>query len=253
MSMIRLLIISILSVACVKDAWSQSEVANPVDDKSHTIFNGTDLEGWDGDPRLWSVKDSVIRGETTWRKRTSGNTFLIWKEPAKDFQLSFSFRCNATNNSGVQYRSRRVKKGEPTNKGRKARNDWVVVGYQHEIRNESAFPDVPCFIYDEGGPRGRICLTGEKAIWGPDGKQVEGEPLITEAEFKALMKIDDWNDVMISAEGNRIRHFLNGRLVLDFTDNHPELARQAGMIALQLHAGKSMWAEFKDLRLEHIE
>ena len=26
------------------------------------IFNGKDLSGWDGDPRLWSVKDGVIRG-----------------------------------------------------------------------------------------------------------------------------------------------------------------------------------------------
>ncbi|MCP4816306.1 MAG: DUF1080 domain-containing protein, partial [Planctomycetaceae bacterium] len=29
------------------------------------IFNGKDLTGWDGDPRLWSVKDGAIRGETT--------------------------------------------------------------------------------------------------------------------------------------------------------------------------------------------
>ena len=29
------------------------------------IFNGKDLSGWDGDSRLWSVKDGVIHGETT--------------------------------------------------------------------------------------------------------------------------------------------------------------------------------------------
>ena len=29
------------------------------------LINGRDLAGWDGDPRLWSVKDGVIRGETT--------------------------------------------------------------------------------------------------------------------------------------------------------------------------------------------
>ena len=30
-----------------------------------SIFNGKDLNGWDGDPTLWSVKDGVIHGETT--------------------------------------------------------------------------------------------------------------------------------------------------------------------------------------------
>ena len=30
-----------------------------------SIFNGKDLTGWDGDPRLWSVKEGAIHGETT--------------------------------------------------------------------------------------------------------------------------------------------------------------------------------------------
>ena len=33
-----------------------------------------------------------------------------------------------------------------------------------------------------------------------------------------LMKLDDWNDVVIRVQGNRIQHFYNGRLTLDFTD-----------------------------------
>nr|MCU0720802.1 DUF1080 domain-containing protein [Pirellula sp.] len=28
-----------------------------------SIFTGKDLDGWDGDPTLWSVKDGVIHGE----------------------------------------------------------------------------------------------------------------------------------------------------------------------------------------------
>ncbi len=70
-----------------------------------TIFNGKDLSGWDGDTTLWSVKDGVIHGETTAEKKANGNTFLIWEDGGtKDFELRLSFRCNATNNSGIQYR-----------------------------------------------------------------------------------------------------------------------------------------------------
>ena len=40
---------------------------------------------------------------------TSSNTFIIWKDGVtKDFELRLSFRCNATNNSGIQYRSKHI-------------------------------------------------------------------------------------------------------------------------------------------------
>ncbi|MCA9171356.1 MAG: DUF1080 domain-containing protein, partial [Planctomycetales bacterium] len=51
-------------------------------------------------------------------------------------------------------------------------------------------------------------------------------------------------------KGNHIRHYLNGRLILDFKDEHPELALKSGVLALQLHAGKPMWTEFKDIRVK---
>jgi hypothetical protein len=41
------------------------------------LFNGKDLTGWDGDPKLWSVKDGVLRGETTKENAAKGNTFII--------------------------------------------------------------------------------------------------------------------------------------------------------------------------------
>ncbi len=121
-------------------------------------------------------------------------------------------------------------------------------GYQHELRNENKFPNTSAFIYDEGGKRGRICLVGEKATWEPTGKKVTGK-LITEEEYQKLFKLDDWNDVVIIGKGNHIQHYMNGRLILDFTDNAPDLALLDGILAVQLHAGKPMWAEFKNIRI----
>jgi hypothetical protein len=211
------------------------------------IFNGEDLTGWDGDPRLWSVRDGAIHGETTAQHPANGNTFLIWKDGVtKDFELRLSFRCTATNNSGIQYRSKHITEGN-------VRNPWVVRGYQHEIRNQVALPSVAGFIYEEGGKRGRMCLVGEKAVWGEDGKKTVTETLIDAAEFEKLFKLDDWNDVVIIAKGPHIRHYLNNRLILDCTDNHPQLALREGVLALQLHAGKPMWAEFKDLRIKELK
>ena len=211
-----------------------------------SIFNGKDLTGWDGDPKLWSVKDGAIHGETTAENPAPGNTFLIWKEGVtKDFQLRLSFRCTATNNSGIQYRSKHVTEG-------KVRNSWVVRGYQHEIRNQDELASVSGFIYEEGGKRGRMCLVGEKATWGEDGKKEVTDTLIDEQGFQELFKLDDWNDVVIVAQGNRLQHYLNNRLILDCTDNHPQLSLREGILALQLHAGKPMWVEFKNIRIQHL-
>jgi hypothetical protein len=211
------------------------------------IFNGKDLTGWDGDPKLWSVKDGAIHGETTVENPANGNTFLIWTGGVtKDFELRLSFRCSAANNSGIQYRSKHITDG-------KVRNKWIVRGYQHEIRNEVTLPSVAGFIYDEGGKRGRICLVGEKATWGADGKKQVTDKLIDADQFKQLFKLDDWNEVVIIGKGNRIQHYLNNRLILDFTDDDPQLALREGILALQLHAGKPFWTEFKDIRIKAIE
>ena len=219
--------------------------AEPAD--MQPLFDGKDLAGWDGDPRLWSVRDGVIHGETTPENVAAGNTFLIWKGgEVGDFELRLSFRCNATNNSGIQYRSKHIT-------DESVKNKWVVRGYQHEIRNEEKFPNVSGCIYDEGGSRARICQVGEQATWETEGgKKVATTPLIDQEAFKDLMKVDDWNDVVIRAEGNHIRHYLNGRLILDFTDNDAKRALAKGVLALQLHGGKPMWAEYRNIRLKAL-
>ncbi|MDA0661145.1 MAG: DUF1080 domain-containing protein [Planctomycetota bacterium] len=210
------------------------------------IFNGKDLTDWEGDSRLWSVRDGAIRGETTEQNQAQGNTFLIWnKGTVRDFELRLSFRCNATNNSGIQYRSQRITDDTAT-------NPWVVAGYQHEIRNEHRFPDVAGFIYDERGSRGRLCFVGEQSTWHADGKQKISATLIEESDFQKLFQLDHWNDVVIVAQGNRIRHFMNDKLIVDFTDLEPKLALSEGVLALQLHAGAPMWVEFKDIQLKTL-
>src|SRR5262249_37113537 len=211
------------------------------------LFNGKDLNGWDGDTRLWSVKDGVLRGATTKENLAKGNTFIIWKKDVlKDFDLRLSFRMNATNNSGIQYRSKHITEG-------KVSNAWVVRGYQHELRNENKFPNTSSFIYDEGGKRGRMCLVGERVVWTAEGRKDIKEKFLTQEAFDKLMRLDDWNDVVILGKGKNIKHYLNGQLVVDFTDEEPKLASPEGILALQLHAGSPMWVEFKNIRLKHLK
>lgn len=54
-----------------------------------TIFNGTDLTGWEGNKDLWSVKDGTITGITPpdpadpKKGIIKHNTFLVWENPAR--------------------------------------------------------------------------------------------------------------------------------------------------------------------------
>ena len=239
--------LAVLGLSCNVLAADAARTAPAEPSGMQTLFTGKDLSGWDGDPRLWSVKDGLLRGETTAENPAMGNTFVIWKAgTVKDFDLRLSFRMNASNNSGIQYRSRHITDSS-------AKNKWVVRGYQHELRNETKLPTVSGFIYDEGGKRGRICLVGEQVTWEPDGKTVVRADLIDQEGFEKLFKLDDWNDVVIMAQGNHIQHYMNNRLIVDFTDNEPQLALREGIVALQLHAGKPMWVEFRNIRLKELK
>lgn len=236
------------SNAVAADPGGSVVITAPPEGRMTPIFNERDLSGWDGDPRLWSVRDGVIHGETTEELRARGNTFLIWQGgETNDFELRLSFRCSDTNNSGIQYRSVRIP-------AEQARNNWVVRGYQHEIRNERDLPNVAGFVYDEGGLTGnrkRIILVGQKGCWVDDHLETDGTVLITADEFRRLFRLNDWNDVVIRAEGTHIRHYLNNRLIVDFTDS-PDRALRSGVLALQLHAGRPMFAEFRNIRIRHL-
>src|SRR6266487_1963497 len=48
------------------------------------LFDGKTLDGWDGDPRLWSVRDRAIVGSTD-GVSISENSFLITKRDYSDF------------------------------------------------------------------------------------------------------------------------------------------------------------------------
>src|SRR5262245_2378509 len=72
------------------------------------LFDGKDLAGWDGNPKLWSVKDGVIVGQTTDANPINGNTFLVWTNGmVGDFELRCSYKIQPNNdkgfaNSGIQ-------------------------------------------------------------------------------------------------------------------------------------------------------
>ena len=209
-----------------------------------SLFNGHDLTGWDGNPKLWSVKDGAITGQTTVENPAPGNTFLIWTNgTVADFELRCSFRLvpgdsKGFANSGVQYRSKIL---DPAN--------WVVGGYQADME---AGPNYTGILYEERMSRQIMAQRGEKVIWGKDcQKQVVGS-VGSAAEIEASLKKGDWNDYVIIAQGNHLRQWVNGKQTIDVTDECESKRAMSGVLALQLHAGSPMMAQFKNIRIKTL-
>jgi hypothetical protein len=204
------------------------------------IFDGKDLTDWEGNPKLWSVRDGCIRGETTKQTPTSGNTFCIWTggTAVGDFDFRCSYRLHG-GNSGIQYRSHRIT-------GEKEKNAWVVGGYQCEIAGAG---NRDGYLYEERGKRGRMALVGDIVRWDAGGRHVLGQLDDPNSIFAAYRK-DDWNELAVIAEGNHVRHFINGVQTVDFTDEDPQNALKSGVLAIQIHAGGPMVIEMKDLRIK---
>jgi hypothetical protein len=212
------------------------------------LFNGKDLAGWKG-LDFWSVKDGAITGQTTKEKPTKGNTFLVWEGEVADFELTFQYKIVDENgqsagfgNSGVQYRSKVVDE-----KG------FVVAGYQGDFECGKTYSGI---LYEEKG-RGILAKRGEKVVIheGADAKKPKIEvtgSLGKTDEIQAKIKPADWNEYRIVAKGGHLQHFINGVQTIDVTDETAVGAKK-GVLALQLHAGKPMTVQFKDLILKEVK
>jgi type 1 glutamine amidotransferase len=200
------------------------------------IFNGKDLDGWDGNPEFWSVQDGAITGRTTAEKPTQGNTFILWRQgELDDFELRLQYKL-VDGNSGIQYRSADLGK-------------WVVGGYQGDFEAGDTYSGI---LYDERG-RGILAQRGQKTTVGADGKPQVTGAVGDSAELQKAIKKEDWNDYTIVARGNHFQHFINGKQTVDVTDDDPKNREMAGILALQLHAGPPMTVQFRNIRLKRLK
>jgi len=213
-----------------------------------SLFDGKTLNGWEGNPALWSVVDNAITGRTSAEAPLKSNTFLIWKGgETRNFELRVRFRFlnnneKKTANSGVQYRSRVV---DPAG--------WVVGGYQGDFDAAGRYVGM---LYEEKG-RGIIAKPGERVrlVAPPAGAKTKPEVVGATApaeKVAAAFKPADWNDLVIIAEGNHLRHYLNGTMTADVTDLDAEKGAAAGVLALQVHTGPPMTVQFQSILLKKL-
>jgi hypothetical protein len=181
------------------------------------IFDGKTLNGWEGNTNYWRVENgSIVAG---WIERKQPlNDFLATRREFGNFELRLQYKLEGTNgfvNGGVQFWSQRVP------------NNFEVSGYQADLG-----ADTDGNLYDESR-RNRNVAEAKK-----------------ETRQKAL-KLGDWNDYRIRAEGAHIQLWLNGVKTVDYVEADASIP-QRGIIALQIHGGAYTRVQYRNLVLEEL-
>jgi hypothetical protein len=178
--------------------------------KKHTIFNGKDLTGW----KIYGTEKWYVENGLLVCESgpDKGYGYLATDKFYKNFDLTVEFLQEANGNSGVFFRS--------TIEGTK------ISGWQCEVAPKG---------HDTGGiyeSYGRGWL-----------KQIEEEK-------ENILKVDKWNKLRIRVVGDRVQTWLNGKPMVDFSDE--KIGKANGSIALQIHDGGGIRVKWRKLIVEEL-
>lgn len=203
------------------------------------IFDGRSFKQWDCDTNFWRIENETLIGEVSKEKPLKTNTFLIYRgDQPENFEFKARYRISPEGNSGVQYRSEPV---ENVPLGLK--------GYQADIDGANRYTGQN---YEERG-RGFLAMRGEKSLLKEGQKPVITGSVGNSDELKSKILKDDWNEIHIIAEGNLLRHYINGVLMSEVTDEDPVKRKMRGLIGLQVHVMPKMKVEYRDIYLKKLK
>ena len=168
------------------------------------LFDGKSLEGWEGNLDWFRIEDEcIVAGNIA--KAIPHNEFLCTKNNYANFELKLQVRLKGQgDNAGIQFRSVRIP------------GKTEVSGFQCDVGNAFGRP-VWGALYDESR-RNKMLAEGDK-------NKVP----------KWLLK-DDWNELTVRAEADRIQIWLNGNPTVDYKEDDSTIVK-TGVIGLQIHSG----------------
>jgi len=175
-----------------------------------SLFNGQDITGW------------KIHGTEKWYVENgdliceSGPDeeygYLATEKSFTDFELTLEFLQESNGNSGVFFRS--------------SLEGTKISGWQVEVAPKG---NDTGGIYESYG-RGWL-------VQIPDEKE-------------NILKPDQWNKLKIRAEGDNVKTWLNGQMMVDFKDE--KIGRAKGSIALQIHSGGGVKIRWRYIKIENF-
>ncbi len=171
------------------------------------IWDGESFRGWHRiGEGTWKIEDGTLIGKHD--ESVSGFGHLVTDKAYKDLTVRVKYRA-FEGNSGLYFRI--AEKGFSG-----------VTGFQAEIDPN----------HDAGG------------LYETNGRGWVVQP--SDKEVAKFFHPDDWNQMAVSAHGDRVVVTVNGYRSAELTE---DVGRRSGKIALQLHGGQDVHVEFKEVEI----
>lgn len=250
-NLVRLLLLIILTSGFVAPCLGQKDK-----DGFTRIFDGKTLKGWDGEPTYWRVEGGNLVGEITPSTLLKTNSFITWQggEPA-DFELKGEFTITQEGNSGINYRSEPVADVQYALRGYQAdidgKNRYTGQNYEERKRTTLAYRGQKTTIKAYDGPNTPEAVRANVSKNAWTGLTVTGS-LGSADSLTALIKSEAWNTFHLIAKGNQLRHYINGVLMSEVTDNDAVNGKKKGLIGVQVHVGPPMKVQYRNLMLKEL-
>ena len=178
-------------------------------DTYRPLFDGKTLKGWHAlGGGTWTVEDGLLVGRNKSSEPRHGHLFT--DEEYGDFTIRLKFK-DLAGNSGLYFRTEKIK------------GNVGIKGFQAEIDARN----------DIGG------------LYETFGRGWVVKP--NTADVKKYFKPDDWNEMIVTAQGRHITVHVNGTKTAELKNDK---GRLQGFIALQLHGGQKMEVYFKDIEIK---
>jgi hypothetical protein len=240
---------------CAAPAYCQGfRQPDPVDFNDHpgwiSMFDGSTLNGWDGDKAYWRVVDGAIMSESTCEKPT-GTIYLVWQGgEAGDFEMKLEMKGEGAHiNSGVQYRGAIQPPPAPRPAGRGPQGvcpsgqprgtppdqagqaKWNMLGAQFDFDGQNHYSGQ---FYEQATGRGIIAWRGQ-VVKTEEGKSPRLLATLGDKdELGGYVKVDDWNQLHIIARGSTMTHIINGHVMSILIDDDATRFRKSGLIGFEI-------------------
>ena len=183
------------------------------------LFDGKTLKGWEGNLKFFRIENgAVVAGNL--KEKIPNNEFLCTEKTYKNFELRLKAKLVGEGaNAGIQFRTKRIP------------NHHEVSGFQCDMG-----------------------IMGKDNIWGSLYDESRRKKFLVvgpQDTVRPAVKLDDWNEFVIRAEGPHIQIWINGVQSVDYTEKEAGID-ESGIIALQIHGGPPSEASYKDISIKEL-
>jgi hypothetical protein len=157
------------------------------------LFDGKDLKGWRGYKKpdaastRWKVENGLLTIPQTGAGDTHGQQDLITDATYEQFDLRWEWKISQGGNSGVKYF---ILEDEPS-----------AIGHEYQLIDDERHPDAKI------GPHRQTAALYD----------------VFPAHDRPMKPAGEWNTSEVIVKGKHVTHILNGKTVLEYDLDSPEL------------------------------